>query len=149
VRPFESDELRTIHAPGHTADHYVVWDEDRSTLFSGDLFLGVKVRATFPDEDPRQLASTIRRVAAMRPERMFDAHRGLVRDPTNALVAKADWLDETIASIDKRIDAGWSDRAIRNDVLGPESAIGTVSGGEYSKLTMVRAARRTRASSGS
>jgi ribonuclease/clavin/mitogillin len=149
VSPFDNEELRTIHAPGHTADHYVVWDADRSTLFSGDLFLGVKVRATFPDEEPRQLITTIRRVAAMRPERMFDAHRGLVRDPTNALLAKADWLDETIAQMDKRIDDGWSDRAIRDDVLGRENAVGAISGGEYSKLTMVRAVRRTRATGGS
>lgn len=149
VRPFESAELRMIHAPGHSADHHVVWDEQRSTLFSGDLFLGVKVRATFPDEEPRQLVATIRRAAALRPERMFDAHRGLVRDPTNALLAKADWLDEIIANIDQRIDAGWSDQAIRDHVLGRESAIGTISGGEYSKLTMVRAVRRTRVAGGS
>jgi ribonuclease/clavin/mitogillin len=145
IRPFDSEALRVIHTPGHTADHHVVWDEQRATIFSGDLFLGVKVRATFPDEDPRQLVRTLRRVASLRPERMFDAHRGAVPDPTKALVAKADWLEETIAQIDAKIDAGWSDHAIRYHVLGRESAVGLVSGGEYSKLTMVQAVRRTRA----
>jgi hypothetical protein len=104
----------------------------------------VKVRATFPDEDPRQLVSTLRRVAALRPERMFDAHRGAVPEPTSALLAKADWLDETIARIEEKIDAGWSDRAIRGHVLGRENAVGLISGGEYSKLTMVQAVRRSR-----
>jgi endoribonuclease LACTB2 len=144
ILPFDSDTLRVIHAPGHAADHHVVWDEERATLFSGDLFLGVKVRATFPDEEPRQLVVTLRRIAALRPERMFDAHRGSVPDPANALLAKADWLDDIIARIDARIDAGWSDRAIRRQVLGRERVVGAVSGGEYSKLTMVRALRRTR-----
>lgn len=145
VRSFESDALRVIPTPGHTADHQVVWDPERETLFSGDLFLGVKVRATFPDEDPRQLVATLRDVASLRPKRMFDAHRGLVANPANALLAKADWLDEMIARIDSRIDAGWSDAAIRRAVLGRERAVGLISGGEYSKMTFVQAVRRTRA----
>lgn len=146
--PLEDNRLRVIHTPGHTSDHHVVWDEERATLFSGDLFLGVKVRATFPDEHPRQLVDSLRRVAALRPERMFDAHRGAVREPANALLAKADWLDETITRIEAKIDAGWSDRAIRVHVLGRESVVGVISGGEYSKLTMVRAVRRSRVERG-
>jgi glyoxylase-like metal-dependent hydrolase (beta-lactamase superfamily II) len=147
VLPFDGEALRVIHTPGHTADHHVVWDEERGTLFSGDLFLGVKVRATFPDEDPRELIRALRGIAGLRPERMFDAHRGAVPDPAGALLAKADWLDETITRIDAKIDAGWSDGAIRRDVLGRENAVAVLSGGEYSKLTFVRACRRTRPSS--
>jgi glyoxylase-like metal-dependent hydrolase (beta-lactamase superfamily II) len=144
ARPVASSALRFIHTPGHTADHHVVWDGETETLFSGDLFLGVKVRATFPDENPRQLVTTLRQTAALQPKRMFDAHRGLVDNPTEALVAKADWLDATIARIDVKIEAGWSDHAIQRDVLGRENAVGLISGGEYSKLTFVRAVRRTR-----
>jgi glyoxylase-like metal-dependent hydrolase (beta-lactamase superfamily II) len=144
VSPFENDSLRVLYAPGHSDDHHVVWDEERETLFSGDLFLGVKVRATFPDENPRQLVRTLRDVSALRPARMFDAHRGLVADPANALNAKADWLEEMITRIDAKITGGWSDRAIRRYVLGRERAVGVISGGEYSKTTFVEAVRRTR-----
>jgi ribonuclease/clavin/mitogillin len=145
VVPFESDALRVVHAPGHTADHHVVWDEERATLFSGDLFLGVKVRAMFPEERPRELAATLRAIAALRPERMFDAHRGVVAEPARALVAKADWLEETVARIEAKLDEDWSDAAIRRYVLGRESAVGLLSAGEYSKRTFVRAVRMERA----
>ena len=141
VSPFGDDALRVIHAPGHTADHQVMWDAERGTLFSGDLFLGVRVRATFPDEDPRRLISTLREVAALAPARMFDAHRGLVPDPVRALTAKADWIEEAVAQIDMRINAGWSDRAIARHVLGREGLVGWLSAGEYSKLTFVHAVR--------
>ena len=141
VPSFHADGLRVIHTPGHSGDHHVVWDEERATLFSGDLFLGIKVRATFPDEDPRQLVASLRRVAALGPRRMFDAHRGEVRDPRRALLAKADWLSEVIARIELKIDAGWDDHAIRRDVLGREGPLALFSGGEYSKLTLVRAVR--------
>jgi glyoxylase-like metal-dependent hydrolase (beta-lactamase superfamily II) len=146
IPPLASDGLRLIETPGHTADHQVAWDEARETLFSGDLFLGVKVRATFPDENPRQLVSTLHDVAALRPKRMFDAHRGPVPDPTSALLAKADWLADTIMRIDAKIDAGWDDGAIQRAVLGRERVVGVISGGEYSKMTFVQAVRRTRSS---
>lgn len=144
ARPVAGNALRVIPTPGHTADHHVVWDEETETLISGDLFLGVKVRATFPDENPRQLVTTLRQTAALRPKRMFDAHRGLVDNPTEALLAKADWLEATIARIDVKIEAGWSDRAIQRNLLGRENAVGLISGGEYSKLTLVHAVRRTK-----
>jgi glyoxylase-like metal-dependent hydrolase (beta-lactamase superfamily II) len=123
VVPLQGNALRLVPTPGHTPDHHVVWDDERATLFSGDLFLGVKVRATFPDEDPRQLIASLRAAAALGPRRMFDAHRGLVPGPAAALAAKADWLEETVAQIDARIDEGWDDRAIRAHVLGRERLV--------------------------
>jgi hypothetical protein len=108
----------------------------------------VKVRAAFPDEDPRQLVASLRGVASLGPRRLFDAHRGLVPDPVGALTAKADWVEETVARIDAKIDAGWSDRAIRTHVLGREPLVGWMSGGEYSKLTFVQAVRRAKTTTG-
>lgn len=141
VEPLASDALRLIATPGHAADHHVVWDAERETLFAGDLFLSVKVRAAHPGEDPRELARSVRAAAALGPRRMFDAHRGLVPDPVSALIAKADWLDETIAAIERRIAEGWSDRAIARDILGREDAAHYVSRGAMSKINFVRAVR--------
>jgi glyoxylase-like metal-dependent hydrolase (beta-lactamase superfamily II) len=143
VVPFDPDGLALLAAPGHSDDHHVAWDAETGTLFSGDLFLGVKVRVAHETEDLRRLARTLRDVAALAPRRMFDAHRGLVADPISALMAKADWLDETIAAIDRRIAEGWDDRAIRDDVLGGEDWSGRFSRGAYSRLSFVRSVRRT------
>jgi glyoxylase-like metal-dependent hydrolase (beta-lactamase superfamily II) len=141
VLPFDPAPLALLPAPGHSADHHVVWDAERETLFGGDLFLGVKVRIAHHGEDPRLLARSVRMAADLRPRRLFDAHRGLVEHPAAALRAKADWLDETIGRIDRRIAEGWSDRAIRQDVLGREEPTGYFSLGEYSRLTFVKAVR--------
>lgn len=138
---FTSDSLRLIPTPGHSDDHHAVWDEERETLFAGDLFLGVKVRMAHPGERPRTLARSVRDAAALRPKRVFDAHRGLVPDPVNTLLAKADWMDETIDAIDRAIAAGWSDRAIAREVLGTEPLEHYVSRGALSKVNFVRAVR--------
>jgi glyoxylase-like metal-dependent hydrolase (beta-lactamase superfamily II) len=136
--------LELIHAPGHSSDHHVVWDRERAILFSADLFLSVKVRVARPGEDPRVLVRSLRSAAALRPMLMLDAHRGVIDRPAAALHAKADWLEETIARIDRALDAGKPDRTIRNEVLGREAAVGYVSGGELSRLNFVRAVRVSR-----
>ena len=142
VEPFEHEALRLVPTPGHSRDHHVVWDAERETLFGGDLFLGVRVRIAHPGEEPRRLVESLRAVAALSPRRLFDAHRGLVPKPVPLLLAKADWLDETIASIERRVAEGWTDEAIRRDVLGREGAVGHFSAGDYSKISLVRAVRR-------
>ncbi|MBC7790255.1 MAG: MBL fold metallo-hydrolase [Anaerolineae bacterium] len=145
---FEHDTMTLIHTPGHSADHHVVWDADRETLFAADLFLGVKVRVARPGEDPRALARSLRAAAALQPRTMFDAHRGLVENPVSALNAKADWLDGMVAAIDSKIAAGQSDAAITREVLGKEDYVGYFSGGDLSKRNFVRAVRATIGSGG-
>lgn len=134
--------LELLPAPGHSSDHHVVWDAERRTLFGGDLFLGVKVRVAHPEEDPRLLVRTLRRFAALEPLRMFDAHRGAIANPAAALRLKAGWIEELVGAVDKRIARGWSDRAIRRELLGREPFSSYVSRGEYGKANFIAAIRR-------
>lgn len=143
IAPFEPTDLALVPAPGHSPDHHVIWDASEGTLFGGDLYLGVKVRVAHPGEDPRLLARTLRRIAALGPARMFDAHRGFVPDPVSLLLAKADWMDETIAHIERRIADGATDAMIVREVLGGESLPGYFSRGDYARTNFVRAVRRT------
>ena len=145
VVAFEPEGLSLLPAPGHSRDHHVVWDSTTGTLFGGDLYLGVKVRVAHPGEDPYQLSRTLRDVAALGPARLFDAHRGFVDSPTPLLLSKADWIDETIAAIERRIAAGASDSAIVRDLFDGESLPGYFSGGDYSRTNFVRAVRRAQA----
>ncbi len=138
---FASDALRLVQTPGHAADHHVVWDAERETMFGGDLFLGVKVRAAHADERPRELVRSLRHAASLHPRRYFDAHRGLVRDPVSALLAKADWLEQTIDAIERRIEQGWSNRAIARAVLGREDVAYYVSRGAMSRIMLVSRVR--------
>jgi endoribonuclease LACTB2 len=142
VTAFEHDALRFVPTPGHSPDHQVVWDADRSTLFSGDLWLGVRARVMHASENPYAILQSLRKIAALAPQRMFDAHRGPVSDPVGALRAKVDWMEETIGQIRARVADGWSDRAIRRAVLGGEERSAYVSLGEYARMNFVRAVRR-------
>ena len=141
ITSYSAPGLALIHTPGHSPDHHIIWDAERSTLFSADLYLGVKVRVARPGEDPRQLIGSLRRAAALRPELMLDSHRGRVERPADMLLAKAAWIEDTVGRIDALIAKGWSDSAIRDEVLGRERLVGSLSFGDLSKLNFVRAVR--------
>ena len=142
IEPFDPAPLAVLAAPGHSRDHLVVWDAERRILVSGDLFLGVKVRVAHDHESPRTLVATLRRMAALEPRLLLDAHRGVVRDGAAQLRAKANWNEETIGSIEALAAAGVGVRAIVRKLFGGESAVGWVSFGEYSRAGFVRAVVR-------
>lgn len=147
VTPFAHDALALRPTVGHSPDHHVVWDPERATVFGGDLFIGVKVRIAHIDEDIRGQVRALRDVASWQPERYFDGHRGRLTDPVAQLRAKANWIEEMIGAIETRLHRGWSDRAIRDEVLGGEELTGIVSFGDYSRINFVRSIRNSMVSS--
>jgi glyoxylase-like metal-dependent hydrolase (beta-lactamase superfamily II) len=134
--------LEFVFTPGHSADHQVVWDPRRATLFSGDLWLGVRARVMHARENPFQIIGSLRTVLALRPARMFDAHRGEVRDPIGSITAKIGFMEDTIAAIQAKIAAGWSDRRIVRELLGGDELVAIASRGEYSRMNFVKAVRK-------
>jgi endoribonuclease LACTB2 len=144
---FEAEGLEFLHTPGHSSDHQVVWDTKTGTVFSGDLWLGVRARVLHSAEDPYRIVESLRQIAALGPTRMFDAHRGLVREPVRALIAKAEWVAETIGEIERRIGKGHTDREILAGVLGGEEFAGYISYGDYARRNFVSAVRRRLSSS--
>jgi ribonuclease/clavin/mitogillin len=140
--PFDGGRFECIHTPGHSADHQVVWDPTTGTLFSGDLWLGVRSRVLHASEDPYAIVNSLRIVEALQPTRMFDAHRGMVENPAAAIRAKIDWMSQTLGTVEKQIAEGRSDRQIVNDVLGGEEMSAVVSRGDYSRRNLVKAVRR-------
>jgi glyoxylase-like metal-dependent hydrolase (beta-lactamase superfamily II) len=144
LEPLDFHPLRAIPTPGHSADHHVLFDPDTATLFSGDLWLGVRVKVVGARENPYEILTSLDRAIALRPERMFDAHRGLVENPVVALQAKRQWLETTVLEIERRLDAGDDERAILRSVLGGEEKAAFFSQGEYSRRNLVRSVRENR-----
>jgi hypothetical protein len=124
-----------------------VWDAGRETLFAADLFLGVKVKVAHPiaREDVRQQIASVRKAAALKPRRVFDAHRGLVKNGAQALAAKADWIEDTCGRVDALIDAGKPDRVIVQEVFGGEALLAYTTFGDFSRANFVASVRATHA----
>ena len=148
VLPFLPAPLEARLAPGHCADHHIVWDPISHTLFSGDLFLGVAVRVAHHDEDVTAGIESLNAAAALEPVRMFCAHRGSVPTPAAALRAKSAWTTALMQTVAAEIAGGTDDATILRRVMGRESATGWASRGEYSRRNFIRAVRRNCAATG-
>lgn len=140
--PFDADGLEGVHTPGHSPDHQIVWDAETGTLFSGDLWLGVRASILHEAEDPYRIVESLRVARALGPVRMFDAHRGAVTNPVAAIDARIEWMLETLDSVERRLNEGWSEESIVRRILGGEAPAAYVSGGDYARRNFVRAVRR-------
>jgi len=94
-------------------------------------------------EDPYVILESLRRIRALGPARMFDAHRGFVERPIRAIDAKIQWLGEALQEIERLLAEGWTDATIVRRVLGGEDKVAVVSRGEYARLNLVRAVKRS------
>jgi glyoxylase-like metal-dependent hydrolase (beta-lactamase superfamily II) len=84
IRAPELEGLVCVHTPGHSSDHQIVWDASTRTAFTGDLWLGVRARTVHATEDPYAIVESLCALRDLGPERMFDAHRGLVAPAIDA-----------------------------------------------------------------
>jgi glyoxylase-like metal-dependent hydrolase (beta-lactamase superfamily II) len=75
--------LELIHAPGHSPDHFAVWNPERRLLFAAECLGIYLARAdrwlppgSLPNFDPDQLAAAIERLRALEPDRIVFPHFG-------------------------------------------------------------------------
>jgi glyoxylase-like metal-dependent hydrolase (beta-lactamase superfamily II) len=139
---FDPVGLRLVPTPGHTPDHHVVWDAERETIFSGDLFLSVKMRLAQDSEDVHGIVRSLHAVVALKPKRVFCAHRGPLHDPVNTLRAKADWMEGIIGESRRLAAEGMSVPAITKRLLGRDGFTWVISRGKLSNRNLIRSALR-------
>lgn len=130
-------DLEAIPTPGHAFDHHVLFDRGRRWLFSGDLYVHERVRYLRRIEEPWRHVASLRRAAALGPERLYCAHAGVVEDAAAALERKAAWW-EGLAAEARRLRAdGLGQRAITRRLLGREGLFTWLSLGDFSKRNLI------------
>ena len=142
VTAFESDDAHARRGARTLAPTITSCGTRRRTLFGGDLYLGSRCASRIPARIHASLGETLRRIAALGPTRLFDAHRGYVAEP-GAAADREGGLDRGDDRGDRgahrRWCAGCGDRA---RVLGGESSARLLSRGDYSRTNFVRAGPR-------
>jgi glyoxylase-like metal-dependent hydrolase (beta-lactamase superfamily II) len=91
------------HEKGETDDHTVTWLADRKVLCCGDLFIWASPNAGNPQKVqryPREWASALRRMIALRPEYLLPGH-GL---PVIGAARVSRALTDTAALLDSLVD---------------------------------------------
>lgn len=110
-------ELLFVDTPGHARHHYCVWDEKSHGVFSGDTF-GLSYRefdtangpymmpTTTPVQfDPGAWNTTLDRLLALEPQRMYLTHYGCVEQPGKLAADLRHGLDAYAELARQHVDA--------------------------------------------
>ena len=125
--------LTPIATPGHSRDHTVYLEKDRGWLFSGDLFIGEKIKFFRLDENFDDQLHSLDRVLELDFDTLFCAHNPRLEHGKRHLRRKRDYLlalreaiwdlhgrGYPVGEIVKRLGAN-ADRRVRWITLGNAS----------------------------
>jgi glyoxylase-like metal-dependent hydrolase (beta-lactamase superfamily II) len=122
-----------VHAPGHSKDHTVYFVPSEGWLFSGDLFLGERIKYFRADEQFGEQILSLKRILTLDFEALFCAHRPVLRGGRTALARKLGFLEALYGRITELHRRGYDARAIcraldpRSDRLARAMTLGNVS----------------------
>lgn len=130
--------FRVIHTPGHSLDHICLLEEEQGWLFSGDLFLGEKVKQLRSDEDIHLSIQSLQNLLQYKFDTIFCCSGRVFEDGWNKMQAKLKWWQEIYQQVITMKDHGLTDEDIRDQLLGEENILAQVTEGDLSKMNLIR-----------
>lgn len=134
-------KLKPIHTPGHSKDHMVYLEENNGWLFSGDLFLGEKIKYFRSDERFKDQIDSIKMILEYDFDSLFCAHNPAQKNGKKRLVNKLSFLEDIYGTVQDLCGKGYSEKAIVK-ALGNEKdkLVKFVTLGNVSFAQMIRSA---------
>lgn len=133
--------LRAIETPGHSRDHVSYFEPNFRWLFCGDAFIGGRDTAWAPEFDMFAIVSSLRTMAALRPERLFPGSGTVRRTPLPDLLGKITDLIQLAEKVRKLDAAGRATAEIVAMLFGGEPGIHRWTFGHFSAANLVEACR--------
>jgi glyoxylase-like metal-dependent hydrolase (beta-lactamase superfamily II) len=132
-------DFMVIPTPGHSDDHICLYEPNEGWLFSGDLFISEQVKYLRKDEDIDSIIDSLKKVAALRPQKMFCSFSGLIDRPEEDIHRKIEHLENLKKEVEKGVQEGVSPRAIQRRLLGRGDQFSFISSGHISKQNLINA----------
>jgi len=136
--------LVAYHTPGHSKDHQVYHDPDGGMLFSGDLYLGDKIKFFRSDESIENQILSLKKVRALDFQQLFCAHNPKLKNGKKHVVLKLNYLEDLYGSIKQVWQKGYNENQILKELnLKEVWGIKLFTFGNASTINMVRSAIRS------
>jgi glyoxylase-like metal-dependent hydrolase (beta-lactamase superfamily II) len=136
-------DLLPIHTPGHSNDHTVYLEGQHGWLFSGDLYLGDRIKFFRSDEKIDQQIQSLRTVLQHDFEALFCAHHPVLKKGRDRLCRKLTYLEEIVGAVGALLTRGLSEKEIiRRMDHRRDRFIKFVTMGNVSFANMIRSAIR-------
>lgn len=92
--------LTPVHTPGHSKDLTIFWDRERGVIFSGDLYLGERIKFFRSDERIADQIRSLRGVLELDFDTILCAHRPVRNNGKQRLRNKLQFLEELVGQVD-------------------------------------------------
>ncbi len=138
----ESYTFRVLHTPGHSDDHICLLEPERGWLFAGDLFISERAEVLRSDEDALLILDSLRRLLEYDFEVLFCASGLVARNARGAVAAKIAYWEDLKERAQALYRTGLDPEEIRERLLGPETALYGLTGGDFAKVHLVRSLLR-------
>lgn len=138
----ENYRFTLIHTPGHSDDHIVYWEKNQGWLFSGDMYLGSRIKYFRADESISQTIDSLKKITSLQFDKLFCGHNPKLEQPHEAIQRKIDHLENIIGNVQYLYTQGKSHKEILQELVrGRESwLVKIVSMGDVSYKNMVLSA---------
>ncbi|MGD8909143.1 MAG: MBL fold metallo-hydrolase [Chromatiales bacterium] len=135
-------DLVPVHTPGHSIDHTVYHEPNRGWLFSGDLFLGQKIKYWRKDEDMHSTLQSLDHVLKLDFDSLFCGHNPKLKNPKRYLESKKQHLLDLVDKVNQLSAHGLNKNEILNELIkGKEKRIAKwLTLGDASYKNMIEAA---------
>ncbi len=132
--------LKPISTPGHSKDHTVYYEKNRGFLFSGDLFLGDKIKYFRRDENYNEIISSINKILRLDFDSVFCAHRPQLKKGKVMFKRKLDFLLNFKGEVNHLYQKGYDEKSIIKTISNKEvTVVKWITFGDASLANMVRA----------
>ena len=130
-----------VHTPGHSKDHTVFLEKQQGWLFSGDLYLGERIKFFRADERIADQIASLKKVLALDFDTLFCAHNPCFKNGKQKIKNKLQFLEDLYGNVCRLAEKGYSEKAIIQ-ALDPRNdrGIKLITMGNVSFANMVRSA---------
>ena len=133
-----------IHTPGHSKDHTVFLELNNGWLFSGDLYLGDRIKYFRADEKIEDQISSLRHVLCHDFDALFCNHRPRPENGKKHLSKKLQFLEDFYGNVSHLARQGLDDQSIMRRLhLKEQRMIQVICFGNVSMRNMVRSVIRS------
>lgn len=132
-----------IATPGHASDMVVLHEPAKKWLFSADLYVNHYIGYMLDDESISKQIDSTRKILELDFEVMFCSHNPQLSQGKKQLAEKLDFLDSFFERVATEYQNGLTAQEIMRKLkLREDWLVRSLSGGQLSKLNMVRSVIR-------
>ncbi|MBT7713525.1 MAG: MBL fold metallo-hydrolase, partial [Deltaproteobacteria bacterium] len=117
----ENYHLKPIHTPGHSKDHTVFWEAEQGWLFSGDIYLGDRVKYFRADERIDDEIQSLKIVRELDFDSVFCGHHPKEKNGKRGIIRKLDFLENLYGKVEELHKQGLGIRQIMRKMKIRES----------------------------